>query len=179
MFTESVITQELLETNSNGATRIRIGPKAIVTPSARDFLRIRGIECVRESSASARQNTARWQAIITKMTPAVAAMLEDTNNTSALWDRRLLAFVAEASQQAISAICRGEATGVVVFTDEPEHVACLVNRNDRVRATVVTNAQTVGELRQSFNPNVLAINPVNKSAFELRKVMQVFRGDTK
>lgn len=177
--TAPVITQELLESMANGSTSIRIGPRAILTPSARDFLRAHSIKCVREEKPASVKNTTRWQAIITKMTPAVAAALDDMSDSSVRWDRHLLSLVTEASQQAISAICRGEAKAVVVFTDQPEFVACFANRNDQVRAAVVTTAQAIADLRQRLNPNVLAINPVNKSAFELRKIMQAFSVETK
>src|SRR5712691_7899176 len=46
---EQVVTQALLAETINGAKQVRIGPAAILTPSARDFIRNHGIEIIRES----------------------------------------------------------------------------------------------------------------------------------
>src|SRR6266404_2887620 len=57
--TESVVTQALLAETINGAKQVRIGPAAILTPSARDFIRNYGIEIIRESSSRATSTDVR------------------------------------------------------------------------------------------------------------------------
>ena len=47
---EAVLTHEVLSKQINGATQIRIGQRAILTPSAREFIKSRGITCVREQA---------------------------------------------------------------------------------------------------------------------------------
>jgi len=138
---DPVITHKLLDENVNGAKTIRIAPRAILTPSARDFLRTRGIDCVREElTATSNPANTVWQMIISTASPGIDAAFDQLRTSGVLCYKKIVGVPAEAAQHAVSAICRGETAGVVVFSGEPELVACLANRNDRVRAAVVTDA---------------------------------------
>src|SRR5262245_21497103 len=136
---EPVVTQALLAEAINGTKQVRIGTAAILTPSARDFVRHHGIEVIRESSSHSVANGLRWQVIATVSTPDVAAAVEGLKRRGIRADLRLVGLPGEAATQAISAVCRGEAVKVVVFTSQPELVACLANRNELLRAASIAD----------------------------------------
>jgi hypothetical protein len=169
-----VVTQALLAESINGSTTVRIGPKAIVTPSALDFVRQRGIEIVRESAAAIAKTTARWQVIVTTPHPNIAPAVESLKQYGIVCDLRISGLPAETAAQAISAICRGEADKVVVFTAEPELVACLANRNERIRAAAIGDAAALARTQRELKPNALALDPSNRGVHELRTLLKAF-----
>jgi hypothetical protein len=170
----AVITEALLSETVNGSVQVRIGPKAILTPSARDFLRSRGIEIIREGPHAKSTHASRWQVLVTKSTPQIAAAVESLKTSGITCDVRLLGTPAEAVAQAIGALCRGEAERIVIFTDEPEWAACQANRNDRVRAAAVGDVAAVERVQLSLKANVLAINPAGRGVNELSALLREF-----
>jgi hypothetical protein len=169
-----VITQALLaETPRDGGT-VRIGTKAILTPSARDFVSQHGIKIVRESAGSASQSAAHWQAIVTRSSPHIAEAVASLKSAGIVCALRLLGQPQEAADAAISAVCRGEATQIVIFTDHPELLACLANRNGAIRAAVAGDVTTIERSRHDLTANVLAIDPTNKSVHELKSLLKAF-----
>jgi hypothetical protein len=169
-----VVTQAVLAESVNGSTTVRIGPKAIVTPSAHDFVRQRGIEIVRESAEAILRTAVRWQVIVTTSHPHIAPAVDGLQQYGIKCDLRLSGLPAEAAAQATSAICRGDADKVVVITAEPELVACLANRNERIRAAAIGDAGALARTQRELKPNVLAIDPSNRGAFELRTLLRAF-----
>jgi hypothetical protein len=169
-----VITQELLAASATGTSLVRIAGKAILTPSARDFVKQHGIKIVREdASSSGAAATIRWQVLVTKSTPQISAAIDGLSGI--VCDIRLLGAAAEAAAQAISALCRGEAHQVVVFTEQPELVACLANRNETVRAAAVAETADVERVRLHLQANLLALDPATRSVHELRSILKAFR----
>jgi hypothetical protein len=169
-----VVTQAVLAESVNGSTTVRIGHKAIITPSALDFVRQRGIEIVREPAAVMVNTGARWQVIVTTSHPHIAPAVEGLQQFGIKCVSRLSGLPAEAAAQVTSAICRGDADKVVVFTAEPELVACLVNRNERIRAAAVADAAALVRTQRELRPNVLAIDPSNRGIHELRTLLKAF-----
>jgi hypothetical protein len=171
---DHVVTQALLADAVNGSKQVRIGPRAILTPSARDFVRTRGIEIIREPAQAKSVSTTRWQIIVATSTPQIAAAIEGLKERGIACDLRLVGLPAEAAAQAIGALCRGEANQIVVFTSQPEVVACLSNRNDRIRAAAVADVTAVERVEKNLNANLLAIDPSGKSLHELKACLKAY-----
>lgn len=174
---DQVITQALLADTINGSRQVRISLKAVLTPSARDFVKQQGIKIIRET-ASAKSSSIRWQVLVTRSDSQITAALESLPQLGITFDLRLLGLPAEAAAQATNALCRGEAAQVVVITDQPELVACLANRNDRVRAAVVANAASVERVRNTMQANLIAIDPASRNVHELKAVLKAFKPST-
>jgi hypothetical protein len=169
-----VITQALLAEAPRGAGPVRIGTKAILTPSARDFVKQHGIKIVRESAASASQSTTHWQAIVSRSSPHIAEAVASLKSVGIVCALRLLGQPQEAADAATSAVCRGEAAKIVIFTDHPEQVACLANRNAAIRAAAAGDVAGIERARHDLTANVLAIDPTNKSVHELKSLLKAF-----
>lgn len=170
---EDVITAEQLELRSGGAKRITIGPRSILTPSARDYLNNRNIEWSRRPAIAAA--TSRWQAIVLQSTPAITAAVEDVDRTSGkCWQRELVGSADEAVAIAVAALCRGDTNGTVVFATDVEAIVCRANRTRQVRAATVRNVECVASVRRQMGANLIGINPAEKSYFELRNMLRAF-----
>lgn len=177
---EAVITADLLQSRLNGEKTVQVGARAVLTPSARDFFRTRNIQWTRAADGNAsagvtgRSTVTHWQAVISKANSQVEAVVKNLLSAGAAWETRLTGLPVEAARQGVSALCRGEAAGVVVFAEQPELVACLANRNSKLRAAAVWNAQQVAAAARHLGANLLAIDPVGKSFFELRTMLKAF-----
>ncbi|MCH7988137.1 MAG: hypothetical protein IID46_03185 [Planctomycetes bacterium] len=169
---ERVITEELLERQLNGAKRIEIGIKSVLTPSARDFLRQQKIEWQRQPETKS-SNQKHWKAIVVQSTSAVTAALNDLEqSTETNWKQEITGTTCEAVSAALSAICRAEADGVVIFTEKPESVACKANRNLKVRAAVVGDVRRTESIKTEMGVNLFCINPNGKNYIELRNLLR-------
>lgn len=171
---EHVVTHALLADTVNGAKTVQIGPKAILTPSARDYISSRRIEIIRDTLPAKTANRARWQILVTTSTPQIVPLVEALKQSGIACDLRLLGLGVEAAAQAVAALCRGEAAKIVVFTSQPELVACLANRNDRVHAAAVVDAKAAERVRHDMNANLLAIDPAGKGVHELHTCLKAF-----
>jgi len=169
-----VITQAILEEAPRGGGPVRIDTRAILTPSARDFVKQHGIKIVRESGASASQATIHWQAIVSRSSPHIAEAIAGLKSAGIVCALRLLGQPQEAADAATSAICRGEASQIVIFTDHPELAACLANRNGAIRAAVANDVATAGRAVRDLAANVLVIDPNQKNAHGLISLLKAF-----
>ena len=170
-----VITGSLLSETVNGSRQVRISPKAILTPSARDFIKQKGIQIIRETASDKPSSGSRWLVLVTRPNPQIEAAAEWLPQQGVAFDLKLSGLPAEAAAQSISALCRGEAAQVVVFTDQPELVACLANRNERVRAAAAATAATVERVRVSLQANLIAIDPASRNTYEIKSLLKAFR----
>ncbi|MCY2968903.1 MAG: hypothetical protein NT069_35640 [Planctomycetota bacterium] len=166
---ERIITAEVLEKQLHGARIVRVSAKALLTPSAHDVVRSRRLEVVRESADPKTKSVprGRWILVAAQPTPGLAGAIATWRGSGALVDQRLAGDPADAAAQAISAICRGEADNVFILSAAPEWVACLANRNEKVRAAAIADAGAILRLNESFRPNVLAFDGSKRGSFEL------------
>ena len=175
---DRVITGDLLAEKAKGATQIVIPDKAILTPTAHDFLKVSQAQLIRASAAGAKAGATKsdtgitsWKLITVTSTPAVARL---TGELGTGWSREILGCPDDAASLAISAICRGEAGGVVILAKQHFRAACRANRHDKVRAVPVTSPAEVHAAREQLRLNVIAIDPTHRSYFELKNTFTAF-----
>lgn len=173
---ERIITGDLLTEKAAGATQIIIPVKAILTPTAHDFLKTSRAQVVRGSAATAAAKSGEvtsstWKWITVTSTSAVARLSDELG---AGWSREVLGCPDDAASLAISAICRGEASGVVIVSKQHFRAACRANRNDKVRAVPVSSPAEVKSAREQLRLNVIAIDPTSRSYFELKNILGAF-----
>ncbi len=179
--TDRVVTAELLASRLNGQkwAKVAICPKAVITPSAFDYLRIHKIVWHRntaEAASDPNRPITRWKALIVTATPAVMQAVEylESQTCGKQWSHELLGNVDEAVSAATSAINRGEVSGLAVFGDHAELIACRANRSERVNAAVVSDVQLIPALKQYMNLNLMVVRSSERSFFELRNLLKEF-----
>lgn len=172
---ERIITGDLLVEKATGASQIIIPVKAILTPTAHDFLKTSRAQVVRGSEAavvkSGESTSSTWKWITVTSTPAVARLSDELGTG---WSREVLGCPDDAASLAISAICRGEASGVVIVSKQHFRAACRANRNEKVRAVPVSSPAEVKAAREQLRLNVIAIDPTSRSYFELKNILGAF-----
>ncbi|MCC7422736.1 MAG: hypothetical protein IT428_20845 [Planctomycetaceae bacterium] len=187
--TETVITGELLESNWKQLPRVAVASKAILTPSARDFLNKHKIEVIRTGSRPAANpakpgsstaapavetnSAVRWRVFVVQSHPQLDRVLEDaTRGTSTKLDRVVPGSVNEATAAAITALTRAEIDGGILLTHQTLVAACKANRNAKVRAAAIRTVADLNEARRQLAPNLICLDPAGKSYFELRNLLK-------
>lgn len=180
VLSERVITADVLEQHqgagrSGRSLRFRIQPKALLTPAANDWLREHKAEITREANTATGRSTtsAAWTILIGTHSPVVENAVSDVaRRLSTHCRRELCSSTAEAVEQAISRITRGEQQGVVIFTDRPALAACIANRQPAVRAAAICGRQLDNALLTGLDPNVLCLSPAERTFIELRNMLE-------
>ena len=186
---EMVITGPALETAWKNQKQLQVASKAILTPSARDFLKKRKIEVIRTGSRPAANSakpgsstgtpavetnsTVRWRVFVVQSHPQLDRILEDaTRGTFSKLSRVVPGSVHEATAAAVTAITRAEIDGGIVLTHQTLVAACKANRNSRIRAAAIRTVADLNEARRQLAPNLICLDPSGKSYFELRNILK-------
>ena len=175
---EKVITGALLEEKGRGVKRIAVHPTAVLTPSARDFVRKHGIEVTKEAASasgaasSKSREAVRWQLLVSKAGPGVLAAADAWVQECGWRRKELVGTAREAAAKAVAAVATAEAAGVIVLTDRVDEACLLVNRNEKVRGVVSSSVRGVQASIAQVGANVFVIDPTNRGAFELRQILK-------
>lgn len=186
---EMVITGAALEAAWKNHTEILVASKAIVTPSARDFLKKRKIEVLRTGSRPAANpakpgssptapavetnSTVHWRVFVVQSHPQLDRVLEDApRGTSAKLDCVVPGTINEATSAAITALTRAEIDGGILLAHQTLVAACKANRNSSIRAAAIRTVADLNEARRLLAPNLICLDPAGKSYFELRNILK-------
>ncbi|HEY4258676.1 MAG TPA: RpiB/LacA/LacB family sugar-phosphate isomerase, partial [Schlesneria sp.] len=181
--TAAVITADLLAATVRSGMALQIGRKSIVTPAARDWLHTNKVVWSRNGSVAPQSMVAteptvkvvsvgKWQLVIQTVTANVRALQDAFKRQSDGWDIELVGQSYEAAAAAVRAISTAERDGVVVISDFAEIIACLANRNARVRAAVITDRKQLELASQHLGVNLVCVNPQGKTFIELRNLLR-------
>lgn len=175
--TAPVITAELLAATVRAGQPLKIARRSVLTPSARDWLNSRKISWTqfeKTSGVSEPRTTsgARWQLIIQTVTSNVRALQDSMKRQPEGWSMDLVGQPLEAAAQAVRAIATAEYDGIAVISEYAEIIACRGNRNDRVRAAVVTDRNQLELISKHLGVNLVCINPKGKTFIEMRNLLR-------
>lgn len=174
VFSDPVVTAELLEKCELGQAVELIG-KAIVTPAAQDIIRERRLNVTRTQIASKKTLSAKAEsesnkraAVIVHHTAAIDQVLGEFGVTT----RELVGCPDDAAKFAISELCRGAVSSVVIFAEQTHRAACLANRNDKIKAVAIRDQADVNAIKKQLRANVWCLDPTGRSYFELRNIFK-------
>ena len=168
---DRVITEAVLESKLNGATSVRFSPKAVLTPTARDFLRVNKIDwsIAPRATASASKQEKSWAAVIVSSTSAVDRALADMLPSAR---KELLSCPDDAATFAINELSRGGFDSAIIFARQTHRTACLANRHSAVKAVAIRDAAEVQAVRRQLRANVWCLDPSGRTYFELRNTLK-------
>lgn len=171
VLSDRVVTESILEAKRNDATVIHFAPKAVLTPSARDYLRRNAIEWAYAEGPQAKSpSTSNALAVlVVRATPAVESLIADLLASAR---KEVPGCPDDAAALAISEISRGGFTCAILFTEQTHRAACLANRHTSVKAVAVRDANDVRAVRQQLRANVWCVDPTGRSRFELMNVVK-------
>ncbi len=175
--TASVITADLLEETARVGQPLKIGRRSILTPSARDWLHTKRIDWSRidklaSGGSGTTKGAARWQLIVQTVTPTVKALHDGLKRQPEGWKIELVGQPVEAATFAMSSISKAEHDGVAILSEYAEIIACRANRNERVRAAVISDRKQLELTMQHLGVNVVCINPNGRTFIEMRNLLR-------
>lgn len=170
---ERVITADVLEEQAKPGSKIVIAKRAIITPSAQDFLRNNRITVERQETTQAggSQDSVTWKVLISGVTEHAIRAIDAVCQQRRSVTREVIGNAIESATAAISSISRAEVAGIVVVTSSPETVACRANRNTVIRAAVVNDLAAWSGIQSQLKPNVVCIGPQGRSFMELQNLL--------
>ncbi|MBX3451624.1 MAG: hypothetical protein KF777_18835 [Planctomycetaceae bacterium] len=170
---DAVITADLLDGKARGAKRIEIGQKSLLTPSARDWLRTKQVQWLRQSKSSSGPSAgAIWRLLIQTSTPVVQGVKTWLIDQSPNWQAELAGTVPEAVKSAVTQLATAEVNGVAIVSDAADVACCLLNRHASVRAAVVGTRAEWTSIRTRLGPNAVCVPPGKLSLMELRNLLK-------
>lgn len=167
-----VITGPLLESQLGNRTILVVPPKAIITPTAQDIIRQREIRLVRETVAGSNVSSrGKWKLLLSDATPEAQRAAEDLLSRGELAGREIVACTQDAVRQAVTALTRAEVEGIVGLVKEPIRAAAQSNQHLRIRSAAVNSTAILDAARSELSPNLIWINPRQRSWFELKTLL--------
>ncbi len=176
MLSDAVITEETLKQQAKPGAAVCVTRGAILTPSARDYIKTHHITFNRQeeigrsnSSSSSKPGT-----IIAAHLPEVVQSLiaNVRKQAKSLWAVELESGTAQVVNRVRSVICRGESKQALVFAKSPAQIACFVNRNPNCRAAVVQTETDVRRVRAEFGANVICVDLQQPTFIRLREALR-------
>ncbi|WP_145258796.1 hypothetical protein [Calycomorphotria hydatis] len=169
---ENVITEEVLKAYVLRTSEVQISSDAVITPSAKDFIKQRRLVVTRSSNSSAEKTATTGLIVTVNVSPGLKQIVEETRKTKGV-KSELMGCVSEAVQLLVSETKRAAINTGVVFTLEPETAACKANRTSGIRAVVVQDQLQIKRVRGQLNPNVWCISPEGRAYFELKQILSL------
>lgn len=168
-----VITAETLQHKVQPGQRLQIAAHAVLTPSARDWLKAHGVIWQRASrtAGDGRPSGIRWFLVGT-MTPATRSLVQVLPREFPDWTGQPCTPLQQLVEAAVQGLSTGAAEWVVAVSDQAAAVACRANRQSAVRAAVVSHAAEIPKLVEAMGVNLVVIDPQGKSFVELRNVLR-------
>jgi hypothetical protein len=155
----------------DGVKRLIVPPRAVITPAARDLLRVRGIDVaytVRPARPMARLAVGSLEA-----GRDVAALIQkltaDGIEVQRLANTGLGTLVAELADL----VARSGYFGML-WTVQTAAALCLANRHRGVRAVYGSDQATIRQAIEAVGANVLVVRPGSLSDFRLRRQIGEF-----
>lgn len=168
-----VITAETLQHKVQPGQRLQIAAHAVLTPSARDWLKAHGVIWQRSSrtAAGSPASGTRWLLVGT-MTAATRSLVHLLPREFPEWSWQPCSEPRQLVEAAVQRLSTGSAEWVVAVSAQAAAVACRTNRQSAVRAAVVSQAAEVPQLVAAMGVNLVVIDPQGKSFVELRNVLR-------
>ncbi|MBV09325.1 hypothetical protein [Rubinisphaera sp.] len=173
----AVVTADLLAEKVGTNKSIRISPKAIITPAARDYLREKNITVESLDSATTQNQTVKsettqngWHGLVVSASETLNSCLQNLEKSSnGRWSQELSDSTSAAVKLARQEVARGNKRGYIIFTDKAATACCEVNRSEQVRGVVISRAADLPAIAE-VKANVICLPASGLSFMEYRQI---------
>lgn len=169
-----IVTLAELQGRLEGINQLVVPAKAVITPAARDLLRLKQIDVSYAVPARATSRS-RLPLVVaaaeTKYDAAnlIQAVVREGTAIERLAQTGLVQVVRELGDEA----AKGGKLGLLL-TGETAAALCLANRRAGVRAVAATSVAATPRAVRSVGANVLVIDPASRGAFEMQRIASQF-----
>jgi|694.fasta_scaffold00039_35 hypothetical protein len=154
---QTVVSVAWLEQRWAGQLQIQFGPRAVVTPAARDWLRSKQIESIR-AAASGRSiesvdpavlvagSTSLWRQVAERICPRQARRLADQAGDDAML------------REVRAALLQGNQKIAILWPAHPHALCWQAARDTQLRPAVLSDPMSIDRLLQEVPANLLMID---------------------
>src|SRR5262249_46416225 len=174
-WTACVLSAADLRQHLNGHREVLLSGKTIVTPSAVDELKAKGVGLSRlTENQVVGSPSGKWFCVQEKCDPVVDAAVNALRREGV----KLSALQAVASNAATWArevarqLSSGEHVGGVAFCADAALVCCVANKVKGIRAAVVASAAPTPNPFSTIGANLLAVEMPGRTLFEVRQILR-------
>jgi len=160
-----VVTQSVLEESQPEASVV-LAADAIITPSGHEYLRRNNVQVSRSTDTTTQENFLG----LVLCSAGSATVLSAAK--SAGWEVQKM-----KDDNAIVEIV-SDTSRTVCCVKHPSLVACLLNRNENIRAAVGTANLDLTPLKEVMNPNVICVNAGGWSFTAFLRMLKTLNGST-
>lgn len=166
--TGKVVSEAILEAAGAADRQIRLQPGAVITPSGRDYIRRHSVRLTSSLGQAAAITSGLLIAVGAAPPAAVSAA------GAAGWKTQTVTSERESAALAVTGCTRGR---ILCCGGEASLVCCLLNRNPRIRAAVVSRTTDICRLTLLMNPQVLCLDSSGWSFGDIMRLLREFTGD--
>lgn len=167
---QAVVTESVIAGSWTNQTLLNVAPKTIVTPSAQDFIRDRGLKLHRAAHESLTKSTVGWQLL---GRPGLGWGAQGGGVELPVgWSQSLGATLEENIANSATAISRGEIHGAIIPSSRPHAAVCLANRHRKLRAGLVHTAADVLALSAELGANLYVVDDRQLTRFGLLNIVR-------
>lgn len=174
-----VVTEAVLEDQLAGKRLVQFAANSVLTPTARDYLRIHKIEWSRGAAPggnAAPTDAPRILAIVVHEAATIQSILRDRLPGAR---QELLGCVDDAARLAAAELARGAVDTVFIFARQTHRAVCLANRQRAVRAAAPRDLMDISLIRAQLRVNTWCLDPTGRGPFELRNMLKTIAEDWK
>jgi hypothetical protein len=162
-----------LQKGLNGHREVVLAPRAVITPSALDELRSRGVQLVRAEESDKKGPT--WGIGQDRPYPLVQSAVRALARDGVVlkeWPG-LEGLPCRWAQAVAECVAAGECAGGVLFCEGPELVACVANKVRGLRAVAVSTVGAAARALWHLAPNLLVVEMPGRTFFEARQLVRM------
>ena len=167
---DKVIAMETLRGKLENIKTLRVKPKTIITPAARDELRDRKIEIAFDLGSSGSSNNSPTTILLGTTCNSTGNRLRDQLTANGT---QIQLHVDKCARQLATKVGNkvSGAMPALIVTDQPYKAVCSANRNSNVRAVVIGDPNELRAAKAELNPNCVVIKTGNEGRFDLSYVL--------
>lgn len=173
-----LVTEQDLMGQLRAERVVRVAAGTVLTPSARDYLRTRGVTLATIAHAPPQHKSIERRKVVLGVAhPQFEASGIVTNLTRHHIHVEQLARVGLIGvvEELVDHVGKGGDRGLL-FTDRPLAATCLANRTRGVRAAAVGNHEEARQASQEIGANLLIVNPTATSSYAMLHAVRTWCG---
>lgn len=174
-----LLSEDDLRRHLTCQSEILLTLKTVVTPLALDHLRDKGVRIRREDApangrAGSVSDRSAWSYAQDSNDALVTATLAALQREGI----KLVALPGTTPLQWARAVAESTTPGAVIFCTNAGLVCCVANKVPGVRGIAAMTAAQVKRAKESFGPNLFAVETVGRTFHELRQIVRAAVGPT-
>jgi ribose 5-phosphate isomerase RpiB len=171
-----VVTADGLRHALNGHRTIALPARAILTPSAEDYLRSNGVSVSHETPAAKPASApGRWGYAQQRLLPLIGSAVQSLRREGV--DLEELTPSGEDppcrwAEAVAKCVAEGRCSGGVVFCADPGLVCCVANKVAGLRAAAVLTVGQAARATLTLGANLLVVEMPGRTYFEVRQILR-------